>query len=147
MVAFSVTQRLILLANTQVLALGSATWGALAEMHHQGQTERFNHRLTQLTRLTGVFAFLLLVPVAAATESFVGLWVGIERFGGGLLILATAAFVWIHTLSATLGLALDYNRPRAVDTADLLSGNPTERGGEHIRIALDRRGRPRWARP
>ena len=46
-----------------------------------------------------------------------------------------------HTVSAS-GLALDYNRPRAVDTADLLSGNPTERGGEHIRIALDRRGRP-----
>ena len=105
-VAFSVTQRLILLANTQVLALGSATWVVLAEMHHQGQTERFNHRLTQLTRLTGVFAFLLLVPVAAATESFVGLWVGIERFGGGLLILATAAFVWIHTLSALWGWPL-----------------------------------------
>jgi O-antigen/teichoic acid export membrane protein len=105
-VAFSVTQRLILLANTQVLALGSATWGALAEMHHQGQAERFNHRLTQLTRLTGVFAFLLLVPIAAATESFVGLWVGPERFGGGLLVLSTAAFVWIHTLSALLGWPL-----------------------------------------
>jgi O-antigen/teichoic acid export membrane protein len=99
-VAFTVTQRLLLLADAQVMALGAAAWAALAELYHQGQTERFNHRLTQLTRWTGVLGFALIVPLVAATRPFVGLWVGPGRYGGDLLVAATATYVWAHTAAA-----------------------------------------------
>jgi O-antigen/teichoic acid export membrane protein len=114
-VAFVVTQRLLLLADLQVMALGSAAWAALAELYHQGQGDQFNHRLTQLTRWTGVFAFALLVPTVAAAQLFVELWVGAERFGGHLLVVATATYVWVHTLSALWGWPLvTTGRVRAV---------------------------------
>jgi len=105
-VAFTVTQRLLLLVDAQVMSLGAATWGALAELHHQGQTERFNHRLLQLTRFTGVLAFGLIVPVVAATRPFVGLWVGTGRYGGDLLVITTAVYVWIHAVAALWGWPL-----------------------------------------
>jgi O-antigen/teichoic acid export membrane protein len=105
-VAFTVTQRLLLLVDAQVMSLGAATWGALAELHHQGQTERFNHRLMQLTRFTGVLAFGLIVPVMAATRPFVGLWVGAGRYGGDLLVISTAVYVWIHAVVALWGWPL-----------------------------------------
>jgi O-antigen/teichoic acid export membrane protein len=114
-VAFTVTQRLLLLVDTQVMALGSATWGALAELHHQGQAERFNHRLVQLTRFTGVLAFGLIIPVMAATRPFVGLWVGAGRYGSDLLVISTAVYVWLHAVAALWGWPLiTTGRVRAV---------------------------------
>jgi O-antigen/teichoic acid export membrane protein len=105
-VAFAVTQRLLLLADMQVMALGTAVWPALAELHHRGEAERFNRRLTQLTRWTGVLGFALIVPLAAATRPFVGLWVGSDRYGGDLLVAATAGYVWAHTVAALWGWPL-----------------------------------------
>jgi len=105
-VAFTVTQRLLLLADAQVLALGTAAWAALAELHHRGDAERFNRRLTQLTRWTGVLGFAMIVPLAAATRPFVGLWVGSGRYGGDLLVVATAAYAWAHTVAALWGWPL-----------------------------------------
>ena len=105
-VAFALTQRLLLLADSQVMALGSSSWAALAELHHQGKTELFNRRLTQLTRLTGVLGFTMIVPLAAATRPFVTLWVGDSRFGGDWLVASTAAYVWVHTITALWGWPL-----------------------------------------
>ena len=105
-VSFVVSQRLLLLADTQVMALGSASWGALAELHHRGEQDLFNLRLTQLTRWTGVFGFALLVPLTSATKPFVDLWVGAGRYGGDLLVIATAGYVWVHTITALWGWPL-----------------------------------------
>lgn len=105
-VAFTVTQRLLFLADTQVLALGTSAWAALVELHHQGRDELFNQRLIQLTRLTSVFAFLLICPLTAFTQAFVGLWVGPERYGGDLLTAFTSLYVWIHAVAAWWGWPL-----------------------------------------
>ena len=105
-VAFAVTQRLLLLADAQVMAIGSSSWAALAELSHSGQSALFNRRLVQLTRLTGAFGFALIAPMAAATRPFVSLWVGEARFGGDALIGATAVYVWVHALAALWGWPL-----------------------------------------
>lgn len=105
-VAFAVTQRLLLLADAQVMALGAASWAGLAELDHSGRSELFNRRLIQLTRATGVFAFALIVPMAAAGRAFVSLWVGESRYGGDPLVAATAAYVWVHALAALWGWPL-----------------------------------------
>ena len=105
-VAFAVTQRLLLLADALVMAIGSSSWAALAELSHSGQSDLFNRRVVQLTRLTGAFGFALIAPMAAATRPFVTLWVGESRYGGDPLVGATAAYVWVHALAALWGWPL-----------------------------------------
>ena len=135
-VAFTVTQRLLLLADAQVMALGSASWGALAELHHQGQTERFNKRLTQLTRWTGVFGFTLLVPIAAASRPVrrtLGRRRAIRRRSAGDRDCNIR--LGSHGCSA-LGLAAHHDGSRARRTADLRGRHSAKRRDEHPRIAL-----------
>jgi O-antigen/teichoic acid export membrane protein len=105
-VVFSVTQRLLLVADTQILALGTAVWPALAELYHRGEHERFHARLVQLTRWVGILTGAFLVPITAATPAFVTLWVGEERYGGHLLTVVTSLFVWQHGLIALWGWPL-----------------------------------------
>ncbi len=86
-----VTQRLAELVQSQVSAVGSATWAALAELHTRGEHEVFNQRVVELTRLMAVGAVTFLVPVAIYNQPFVGQWVGADRFGGTLVTAAAAA--------------------------------------------------------
>jgi O-antigen/teichoic acid export membrane protein len=99
-VPFTLTQRLLLLADGQILAIGAVTWAALAEMHHRGDADRMNRRLVSLTRATAVFGFGILLPVAAATRAFVHLWVGPVGYGGGGLTVATLGWTCQHGLIA-----------------------------------------------
>ena len=99
-VQFSLTQRLLLLADGQILAIGGATWAALAELHLRGDTERMNDRLIVLTRVTALMACGLLLPIAAATPSFVHLWVGPVGYGGAGLVVTTVTWTCLHGLIA-----------------------------------------------
>jgi len=105
-VMFTVTQRLLLVVDTQMLAVGTAVWPALADLYHRGQVERFNERLIQLTRWSGALMGSMVVPVMAYTPAFVTLWVGDSRYGGHLLTVATAVFVWLHGVIALWGWPL-----------------------------------------
>jgi|YNPMSStandDraft_1061717.scaffolds.fasta_scaffold07783_3 O-antigen/teichoic acid export membrane protein len=105
-VVFTVTQRLLLVVDMQILAAGTAVWPALADLYHRGETERFNQRLIQLTRWSGALMGLLVVPVMACTPAFVTVWVGDHRYGGHLLTVATAVFVWLHGVIALWGWPL-----------------------------------------
>jgi len=99
-VPFTLTQRLLLLADAQILGIGAATWAALAELHHRGESDRFNRRLVTLSRITAVCGFGLLLPVAAATRAFVHLWVGDLGYGGMGLTLATLGWTCQHGVIA-----------------------------------------------
>ncbi len=90
-VPFFVTQRLAVLAQSQVQSIGNATWAALAELHTQGEREKFNARLIELTRLVAVMALGLMVAIAPYNPYFIKLWVGQDRFGGdGVSLLAAS---------------------------------------------------------
>jgi O-antigen/teichoic acid export membrane protein len=99
-VAFTVTQRLLLAASGQVLAVGGAAWAALSALHHRGQRETFNRRLVELTRATGVLAFAAVGPVAVFNRPFVAAWVGEKYYAGDLLTAVTAVGMWLHGLVA-----------------------------------------------
>jgi O-antigen/teichoic acid export membrane protein len=99
-VPFTLTQRLLLLVDGQILAIGAVTWAALAELHHRGEADRMNRRLVTLTRATAVLGFGILLPVAAATRAFVHLWVGPVGYGGLGLTLATLGWTCQHGLIA-----------------------------------------------
>ena len=45
----------------------------------------------------------LISPAMALTPDFVRLWVGVERYGGDLLTVWTAGYVWVSTLVSLWG--------------------------------------------
>jgi O-antigen/teichoic acid export membrane protein len=114
-VPFTLTQRLLLIVDLQILAIGAVTWSVLSEYLHRGEPGVFHRRLTSLTRLTAVFGFALLVPTAAATPAFVRLWVGPAGYGGTALTAATFGCTALHGLIALwAGPLVGMGRVRAV---------------------------------
>lgn len=88
-VRFYVTQRLMLVVVSQVQGIGNATWAALADLHHRGESDIFRHRFLQLNRWTAILAVAGLGPLAVLNERLISLWVGISRYGGDALTWAT----------------------------------------------------------
>ena len=76
------TQRLFDVIQSQLFAVGNASWAALAEIFHQNRLDLFRTRVTQLVRLILVMAVSTVVPVVCFNEIFVALWVGPDRYGG-----------------------------------------------------------------
>lgn len=105
-VPFGMTQRLPLLAQAQVIALGAASWAALSELHQRGHREQFVRRLVQLTRYTAVLAAATLVPIAVCNRAFVVLWVGEARYGGPWLTGLTVTVAFAQSLFALWGWPL-----------------------------------------
>ncbi len=84
------TQRLIVLSQVQLQAVGNASWAALSELYALGRRDVFNARLVELTRLVTALGVAVVVPVAAFSHAFVDLWVGETRYGGGLVVTIAA---------------------------------------------------------
>ena len=78
------TQRLFDVIQSQLFAVGQASWASLADIFHKNQLELFRRRVIQLLRLIYVMAFATLIPVYHFNGSFVSLWVGQGRYGGVL---------------------------------------------------------------
>ena len=97
------TQRLFDVVQSQLFAVGSASWAALAEIYHQNQLDLFRTRVTQLVRLILVMAFATVIPVVCFNENFIALWVGSERYGGQQLsiLLAGNTFALAFTVFST----------------------------------------------
>jgi len=99
-VPFFVTQRLAVLAQTQIQGMGNATWAALADLHAKGEKEKFNARLIELTRLVALMGVTFMVAIAAYNHHFIKLWVGEDRFGGdGVTLLAACNGLFLGLLS------------------------------------------------
>jgi O-antigen/teichoic acid export membrane protein len=77
-----VTQKLVVMGQTQLQNIGAASWAGLAEMHAQGHRDLFNRRLIELTRLVAVLGVAGLAPVVAYNRHFIGLWMGPGNFAG-----------------------------------------------------------------
>lgn len=97
------TQRLFDVIQSQLFAVGNASWAALAEIFHQNRLDLFRTRVTQLVRLILVMAVSTVVPVVCFNEIFVALWVGADRYGGLLLsvLLAANTFALAFTVFST----------------------------------------------
>jgi len=85
------TQKLVLMGQSLLIAVGGASWAALAELHSQGEHETFNRRVVEMTRMVAVIALIGLVPVVAFNHAFFRIWLGPGRPYGGDLVTALAA--------------------------------------------------------
>jgi O-antigen/teichoic acid export membrane protein len=82
---FFLTQRLAMVAQSELQGIGNASWAGLTELSVQGHNERFNQRLVELTRAVAVLGFAVLGPILLFNHAFVALWVGSQRYGGEML--------------------------------------------------------------
>lgn len=98
------TQRLAVMAQAQLQAIGTVSWAALAELHARGDLETFNRRLVELTGLVAVLAVATLVPIVAYGRAFFDLWVGgrgLTDYAGDLVVgvaAVNALLVALHSL-------------------------------------------------
>lgn len=103
------SQRLAVLAQSQIQTVGSATWAALAQLHIRGEHDAFRRRLVELTRLVSVLAVSVLVPIAAFSRNFLEIWLK-ERFqpypGLDSVILVAAVNAWLMGLISLWGWCL-----------------------------------------
>ncbi|MBE9011126.1 lipopolysaccharide biosynthesis protein, partial [Pseudanabaenaceae cyanobacterium LEGE 13415] len=92
-VPFLITQRLAMLAQTQLESVTTSTWAALADLKAQGQDQRFNARLLELTKAVMVMGLSIVIPILAYNVHFISLWVGAERFAGWFVTIVIACNV------------------------------------------------------
>jgi O-antigen/teichoic acid export membrane protein len=108
-VAFVVSQRLVMAVGAQAAGVGGHTWASLAELYHQGKHDLLNARLVELTRMTAVLTLAGIIPTAVFAAPFVRLWVGAEQYAGDLVpwLAAGNAFllallsVWSYLFTGT----------------------------------------------
>lgn len=115
---FFLTQKLIVLAQSQLYGLGGSSWASLLELYHLGYRELFSLRLLELTRLNVSLGFIFLGPIIIFNQAFMALWVGQENFGGHLLTVIASAnavllslfalWVWCFTAMGIAGKLLPY---------------------------------------
>ncbi len=106
-VPYFLTQRLLILAGGYVTAFSSASWAGLAELYHQGEFDRLNVRIVQLTRFSTVLACGGLAATAVATPAFVRLWVGVKFFQDDGLVFLTTVFVLFQCPVAVWGWVIN----------------------------------------
>ena len=88
-VPFFLTQRLIVICQSQLQGIGNATWAGLADLYHKNEIERFNHNAIKLTRFVSILGFGAMTVVGSYNPNFIGLWLGNARFAGeGVNLLA-----------------------------------------------------------
>ncbi|MGO9449519.1 MAG: lipopolysaccharide biosynthesis protein [Candidatus Binataceae bacterium] len=97
-VPFFVTQRLATMTQHELQGVGNASWAALAELQVQGNTDIFNLRLIELTRLIAILAAASLIPIVIYNHNFVALWVGNKRFGGDALSIIVALNAFLQAI-------------------------------------------------
>ncbi len=68
--ALFLTQRLAVLGQGQLQAVGSAVWSGLAELNAQGNFETFRRRLVELSKLISILGVAGLVPVIVFNKAF-----------------------------------------------------------------------------
>jgi O-antigen/teichoic acid export membrane protein len=94
--SFYLTQRAIVLAQSQLLGIGSSGWAGLVELVHKGHIATFHRRLIEMTGLVTVLGIAVMVPLAAFNRNFISFWVGPSCYGGE----------WVTGLAAANGILL-----------------------------------------
>ena len=93
------TQRLAVLVQSQLQAIGSASWAGMASLHARGQLQTFNRRLIELTTAVAVLGLAVLMPIVAYNRHFIGRWVGDQHYGGDLLTLVAACNAFLLSVT------------------------------------------------
>ena len=98
--AFFLTQRLIVLIQGQICAVGGSSWASLLDLHGRGERGRFNDQLVRLTTMVVVLGVAAMAPLVAFNRTFISLWVGPQQYAGDTVTtLATLNAVLLAVIS------------------------------------------------
>lgn len=95
---FFLTQRIAQIAQTQLQAIGNATWAGLVELYAQGQTAKFCSRMVDLTALVSGIGIAVLGPIAAYNGRFIALWVGAGSYAGEWVNAIACVNIWMWAI-------------------------------------------------
>lgn len=102
-VPFAYTQRLLVVVQSNLQALGNASWAGLSDLIARNETDVFEQRLLELSKLVVAMSGIALVPLAAVNRSFIYLWLGPERYAGDVVTVLAAVNALILPLLSLWG--------------------------------------------
>jgi O-antigen/teichoic acid export membrane protein len=89
--SFYLTQRLIVICQTQIQGIAAATWAGLTQLHHAGNVDLFQTRYFELLRLIVVSGLTALTPIVAFNQSFIHIWIPKSPYAGELVTIVASA--------------------------------------------------------
>ncbi|MDV3349878.1 polysaccharide biosynthesis C-terminal domain-containing protein [Leptothoe sp. LEGE 181152] len=89
-VSFFLTQKLCLIAQTQMQGIANASWAGLAELYFSGEFETLSVKIIEVTKLTSILGGIFLIPVVIFNGSFLSLWIGPDKYAGALVTQVAA---------------------------------------------------------
>ena len=96
------TQKLVLMGQSLLVAVGGASWAALADLYAKGERETFNHRVVEMTRMITILAVIGFVPVIGFNRDFIRIWLGPGFEYGGDLVVVLAALNGVFLATQSL---------------------------------------------
>jgi O-antigen/teichoic acid export membrane protein len=98
--AFYVTQRLSVMAQSQLQGVAGATWAGLVEVRLQNGAALFEARLLELTGLVSALGIAVLGPILAYNHRFVQRWVGAHNYAGDAVSTFVCVNMWMWSIFA-----------------------------------------------
>jgi O-antigen/teichoic acid export membrane protein len=105
-VPFFLTQRMAVLAQTQLQGVGNSCWAGLVELASKGPSAVFQRRLIEVTSFVVILGVAVMVPLAAFNRTFITLWVGPEAFGGEAVTILAGVNAVLLAVFSLWGLVL-----------------------------------------
>ncbi len=95
---FYLTQRLAVIAQTQLQGIGGATWAGLTDLYFEKRFATIQSLLFELTALTSGLSLALAGPIAAYNHHFINRWVGASLYAGEPVNLLASVNLWLVSL-------------------------------------------------
>jgi len=100
---FYLTQRLVAIAQNQLMAVGNSTWAGLVELLLKGEPGLFARRLGEVNKLLAVIGLTTLIPIAAYNREFIGLLFTPANFAGDAVTILAAANAFLLPFASLWG--------------------------------------------
>src|SRR5262249_2745756 len=101
------TQRGAVIAQNQLQGVGQAVWAGLMELHHRGESDKFEHRLAELTSVVSGLGLAILGSIAVFNHAFVGLWTGSNGYAGSAVNWIVCVNAWMWSIFSLWGWPID----------------------------------------
>jgi O-antigen/teichoic acid export membrane protein len=105
--SFFLTQRLIVISQSQIQGIAGATWAGLTELRHAGHTEAFEGRYFEILRLIVATALTILTPIVAFNRFFIHIWVPSTGYAGDLVTIVASVNALLFGLTGLWTSLLD----------------------------------------
>jgi len=105
--SFFLTQRVATTAQTQLQAIGNASWAGLMDLAQRGESERFQSRLVELTSIVSGLGLAALGTVSLLNPYFFLKWMGPKLYAGNAVNTLVCLSAWLWSVQSLWGWPID----------------------------------------